>query len=47
LAISLRIQSKVGKQLKDFLPELENDEEIKEVAKQVKEFSKNFPMPGL
>lgn len=32
IAISKRVQEKVGKQLKDFLPELENDSEIKEIA---------------
>ena len=32
ISISKRIQDKVGKQLKDFLPALEEDQEIKEVA---------------
>lgn len=47
IEISKRIQTKVGKQLKDFLPALDEDEEIKEVAEQVKAYSSQFSIPGI
>ena len=39
IEISKRIQGVVGKQLKDFLPALDTDEEIKVVGEQVKAFA--------
>ena len=47
IEISKRIQAKVGKQLKDFLPALDEDEEIKAVAEQVKVYSSQFSIPGI
>ncbi len=47
IAIAKRIQSSAGKQLKDFLPALEADEEIKQVASEVKAFSSKFSIPGI
>lgn len=48
VAIAKRIQAKVGKQLKDFLPALEQeDEEIRQVAELVKAFSVRFSIPGI
>lgn len=47
IAISKRIQEKVGKQLKDFLPALDEDEEIKAVAEEVKAFASKYSIPGI
>jgi len=45
--IGLRIQGKYGKLLKNFVPALENDNELKELRDDVIEFSSSFNMPGL
>lgn len=45
--IAKRIQEKAGKQLKDFLPAIENDEEIKKLGDEVKAFSTKFSIPGI
>lgn len=47
IEISKRIQGKVGKQLKDFLPALDEDAEIKQVAEEVKAFASRFSIPGV
>jgi len=47
IAISKRIQGAVGKQLKDFLPALETDEEIKQVGEEVKAFASKYSIPGI
>lgn len=47
IEISKKIQARVGKQLKDFLPALEEDEEIKQVGEEVKAFSTRFSIPGI
>ena len=47
IQISKRIQTQVGKQLKDFLPALELDEEIKLVGEEVKAFSSKYSIPGI
>lgn len=47
IEISQRIQAKAGKQLKDFLPALEEDEEIKAVGEQVKAFASKYSIPGI
>jgi len=47
IEISKRIQDKVGKMIKDFTPAVEEDEEIKEFAEKVKQFSSGFSIPGL
>lgn len=44
--ISLKIQEKTGPKLVDFVKELPNNEELKELRKDVEEFAKKFPMPG-
>jgi len=44
--IAIATQEKAGKLLKDFLPALEQSEELKTLKKEVIEFSKKFPMPG-
>jgi len=44
--ISLRIQKAVGKKLTDFIPAIENDEEVKALKAKVEEFAKGFPIPG-
>uniref|UniRef100_A0A7R9WYA7 Serine hydroxymethyltransferase n=2 Tax=Craspedostauros australis TaxID=1486917 RepID=A0A7R9WYA7_9STRA len=46
LEISLKIQEKTGKKLKDFIPELDNNEEIKTLRSKVNAFATTFPMPG-
>ena len=47
LNISKRIQSQVGKQLKDFLPALDTDDEIKQVAEEVKAWASKYSIPGI
>jgi len=47
IEISKRIQGAVGKQLKDFLPALDTDEEIKAVGEQVKAFASKYSIPGV
>ena len=47
IAISKRIQGVVGKQLKDFLPAIESDEEIKQVGEEVKAFASKYSIPGI
>jgi glycine hydroxymethyltransferase len=44
--IALVVQGKSGKALKDFLPVLEANEEVKALRRDVEQFSKDFPMPG-
>jgi glycine hydroxymethyltransferase len=45
--ISIQIQSKTGKKLEDFIPAMNNNEEIIVLKEHVEAFSKKFPMPGL
>ncbi len=47
ISISKRIQGQVGKQLKDFLPALDADEEIKQVGEEVKAFASKYSIPGV
>ena len=47
ITIAKRIQGSVGKQLKDFLPALDADEEIKQVAEEVKAFASKYSIPGI
>eukprot|EP00347_Sterkiella_histriomuscorum_P008940 403343157 len=47
VAIAKKIQGQVGKQLKDFLPALETDEEIRALGDEVKAFSSKFSIPGI
>jgi glycine hydroxymethyltransferase len=44
--IALAVQAKSGKALKDFLPLLEANEDVKALKSEVENFSKTFPMPG-
>jgi len=44
--LAVATQEKAGKLLKDFLPALEQSEDLKTLRKEVIEFSKKFPMPG-
>lgn len=44
--ISLKIQEKVGKALKDFEPALNGNADIKALREEVEHFSRSFPMPG-
>jgi len=44
--IALEIQSKSGKQLKDFISAIPLHPGIKPLKEEVQEFSKKFPMPG-
>ena len=46
LEIAVKLQEKSGPKLKDFLPLLENNEEIEALKKQVHAFATKFPMPG-
>lgn len=45
--ICLNVQSTAGKMLKTFRPALEKDESLKVLRRDVVEYSKQFPMPGL
>ena len=47
IEIAKRVQDKVGKQLKDFIPALEDDEEIVRLSEEVRAFASKFSMPGL
>ncbi|EGC37884.1 serine hydroxymethyltransferase [Dictyostelium purpureum] len=44
--VSLDVQSKVGKKMPDFQKAIAESNEIKEIRKEVVEFSKQFGMPG-
>eukprot|EP01102_Stenamoeba_stenopodia_P005660 TRINITY_DN16404_c0_g1_i1.p1 TRINITY_DN16404_c0_g1~~TRINITY_DN16404_c0_g1_i1.p1 ORF type:complete len:469 (+),score=106.28 TRINITY_DN16404_c0_g1_i1:119-1525(+) len=44
--IAIKIQEKVGKLLKDFVPALESNEELKALREDVRAFAVKFPMPG-
>lgn len=46
IQITLKLQEKSGPKLKDFLPLLENNDEIKDLANRVHAFASKFPMPG-
>jgi len=47
IEIAKKIQTKVGKQLKDFIPALDEDEELKALGEEVKAFSSKFSIPGV
>ena len=47
IEIAKKIQGKVGKQLKDFLPAITDDEEVKKVAEEVKAYASKFSIPGI
>ena len=46
LKICVKIQETSGKMLKDFVAGVEKCEEIKELSKEVQEFSSKFYLPG-
>lgn len=46
IQITLKIQEKSGPKLKDFLPLLDNNDEIKDLGNRVHAFASKFPMPG-
>lgn len=46
LQISVKLQEKSGPKLKDFLPLLENNDDIKALAGKIHLFASKFPMPG-
>jgi len=45
--IALKIQEKHGKLLKNFVAQLDGDEDIKKLKKDVEEWVSKFPMPGI
>ncbi len=47
IEISKRVQDKAGKKLVDFLPALEADEELHQVAAEVKAWAQKFSIPGV
>jgi len=47
IKVCIRIQEKAGKNLKDFLPHLEKDNEILQIKKEVENFSTNYKVPGI
>ena len=46
LDVALKIQEKSGPKLKDFIPLLENNEELMAIREKVHSFASKFPMPG-
>jgi glycine hydroxymethyltransferase len=47
IKVCVRVQEKSGKNLKDFMPVLESDEEIIKIGKEVEEFATQFYLPGI
>lgn len=47
IAISIRVQEKAGKKLVDFVAHLQEDEELKAAAEEVKAFAREFSIPGV
>jgi len=47
IEISKRIQEKSGKKLVDFVPAVEQDEEVKQLASEVSAFAKQYSIPGV
>lgn len=47
VTIAKKVQEKVGKQLKDFLPALDEEEELKALSEEVKAYSVQFSIPGV
>jgi glycine hydroxymethyltransferase len=45
--LSLNIQKKTGKNMKNFLDNLENNPEVELLEKEIIEFSSQFSVPGL
>lgn len=45
--ICIETQSKAGKNLKQFLSEIEQEPKLKDLAKEVENFSKQFYIPGI
>ena len=46
LEICVKLQGKVGKKLADFIPALDEDEDLKQLRTDVTAFASKFPMPG-
>lgn len=46
LQIGLKIQQTTGKKLKDFLPALEDNQELEQLRRDVEKFASSFNMPG-
>ena len=46
LKITLKLIEQSGPKLKDFVPLLENNDEVKALAGKVHAFASQFPMPG-
>ena len=44
--LALSIQATSGKMLKDFVANMENNEEVKTLKQEIEAFAKGFPMPG-
>lgn len=47
ISISKRIQDTVGKKLTDFIDAIKSDSEIKEVSEEIKQFARQYSMPGI
>ena len=45
--ISVDVQKKTGKKMTNFLPAMQSDSRIKEIAAEVEEFSKMYYIPGV
>lgn len=46
MQIAIGIQQKTGKQLKDFVAALPNNEQIRDLKEHVEKFARGFPIPG-
>jgi glycine hydroxymethyltransferase len=47
IAISKRIQEKSGKKLTDFVEAIHTDAQIKELSEEIKQFARQYSMPGI
>jgi len=47
IQVCVTVQEKSGKNLKDFLPVLEKDEELKNIRREVEEFATQYLVPGI
>jgi len=46
IKISIDLQAKTGKMIKDFIPAVEASEDVKKLREEVEGFAQQFPMPG-
>jgi len=47
IKLCIKVQKVAGKKLQDFVPALENEEEVLSLKKRVQDFARKFPIPGI